>query len=158
MEKPDDYFDNIINEIKYKNEDKDKRRERALAIGEYLQSNIYGDGFYKLDRIDPEKLSNATKSMKIPEKDVLLAIMDDTTFGSAKEGIALCVDGIYWKALFESPSHISWDLAKDLYKSGKIEFKKSKIVFDKKSKIDLFITQFKKADALSSIEGILNII
>lgn len=74
MEKPDDYFDNIINEIKYKNEDKDKRRERALAIGEYLQSNIYGDGFYKLDRIDPEKLSNATKSMKIPEKDVVLAI------------------------------------------------------------------------------------
>jgi hypothetical protein len=148
-------LDNIIDEIKYANQDKDKRRLRAISIGNYLNSHAFGEGFYKLDMIGHEKLNNARKSMNIPAQDVVLAIMDDTAFGSAKEGIALCVDGIYWKTSFEASSYISWEVAKDLYDKGIIKFKNSKIDFGGKSKISLFMTQFTKSDALSSIEGIL---
>ena len=148
----------ILEDIKGDENDPEVMRQRAILIGRYLSREVFGEGFYKLDSIPENKLANARDSMSIPAADIILALMDDTAFGSAAEGIVLSSGGVYWKELFQSPNHISWNAAKSLYDVGKVRFKKSKIEFSDKLTLPLSMSQFRKDDALSAIKGILEII
>jgi hypothetical protein len=49
--------------------------------------------------IPEKKLSNARKTMNVPEKETVLILIDDTVFGSAKDGVLLTDWGIRYKEL-----------------------------------------------------------
>lgn len=63
--------------------------------------------FYK--SIPPKKLKNASESLKIPEASEVIALYDNTTFGSCKDGLAICSDGLYWKDDSIGQNSILWD-------------------------------------------------
>jgi hypothetical protein len=92
--------------------------------------------------IPEKKLNNAVIEYQIPqESDVLvLSLLDSTVFGSAKEGMAFCSSGIYWKNKHKrdqnGPFFISWVDFKsceihsegaDIYIGGKIFFTLEKV-------------------------------
>jgi len=51
---------------------------------------------YFSDTIPAEKLKNAIKYFKIPNNENVIFLCDNTVFGSAKVGFAICEQGIYW--------------------------------------------------------------
>lgn len=54
-----------------------------------------------------QKLKNASKAFLFPDKDEkIMLIMDQTIFGSCKEGFAMTEKGIYWKAHFEKAKQV----------------------------------------------------
>lgn len=67
------------------------------------------DGFYAGNRIPGKKLGNAIGSYGIGHTTDVIALIDCTVFGSAKDGMAICENGLYWHNQFESPMFISWD-------------------------------------------------
>ena len=70
------------------------------------------DDFYVGNEIPLKKLSNAIKSYPIDQDDVVLALVDATVFGSAKNGVAIGIKGIYWRNDFMKESEkrfISWN-------------------------------------------------
>lgn len=69
------------------------------------------DDFYVGNDIPEKKLYNAIKSYPIDHTDVVLALADATVFGSAKNGVAIGIKGVYWRNDFMKESEkrfISW--------------------------------------------------
>ena len=62
------------------------------SLDEYTDKNLF------VGTIPPKKLNNAiaTYAPKVSPEDVLL-LYDDTVFGSAKEGLLLTADAVYWR-------------------------------------------------------------
>lgn len=63
--------------------------------------------FYR--NIPPKKLKNALESLKIPEASEVIALYDNTVFGSCKNGLAICSDGLYWNDDSIGQNSILWD-------------------------------------------------
>lgn len=55
-----------------------------------------GTGYYVADLIPSSKLSNARDSFPIPARERVIALVDATVFGSAKNGLAIGASGVYW--------------------------------------------------------------
>jgi hypothetical protein len=64
--------------------------------------------FYFGSEIPEKKLANARTSFGIPSAEQIIALVDCTMFGSAKDGVAFSGSGIYWKNMFESPQSCKW--------------------------------------------------
>jgi hypothetical protein len=64
---------------------------------EWACNNYSGGGIPVGPLISPKKLSNAKKEFPLPMTAVAVGLVDCTAFGSNKNGLALCTDGIYWK-------------------------------------------------------------
>ena len=54
------------------------------------------------------QLSNIRSRCNIPKQENIIAIIDNTVFGSAKAGIAITAKGMYHKADFDTPFFVSW--------------------------------------------------
>lgn len=67
------------------------------------------NGYYVGNQITSKKLNNAIMSYGIPHEVEVIALIDCTVFGSAKDGLAICSDGLYWHNQFETPSRLDWD-------------------------------------------------
>lgn len=63
-------------------------------IVEVLKPLVNSDFF--VDDIPSKKLNNAINSYEIPEEENVIAIIDATVFGSAKNGLAITLNGLYW--------------------------------------------------------------
>jgi hypothetical protein len=61
-----------------------------------------------VDSIPELKLNNARESQHIPTSEVVIALIDTTVFGSAKDGLAVCESGLYWKNIYASPEYATW--------------------------------------------------
>lgn len=70
----------------------------------HKHKNLY---FYQ--EIPPKKLKNASESFKIPETSKVIALYDNTLFGSCKEGLAICSDGLYWQHTSDNKNIVLWD-------------------------------------------------
>jgi len=88
-----------------KSSDPSALREAVLTHCRKYNSN----GYYLTPSIPPSKLENARAAYQIPASSTMLALIDCTVFGSAKEGISVCDDGLYWRSGSSSPSQISWN-------------------------------------------------
>lgn len=66
-----------------------------------------GLGFYT-GEIPARKETNARARYDIPAHEELVALVDNTVFGSARRGIAICAGGIHWKGFILPPQHFSW--------------------------------------------------
>ena len=55
-----------------------------------------------------EQLVNIRKACRIPNSEKILGIIDETLFGSAKEGIAFTEKAIYNKSTFLDPFNFNW--------------------------------------------------
>lgn len=70
------------------------------------------DDFYVGSQIPDKKMSNAMAYYPIPRNEEILALIDSTVFGSAKQGMAIGESGIYWNNDWttESPKKsLSWE-------------------------------------------------
>lgn len=77
------------------------------AIRDVCKRHAEGS-FYFGAEIPEKKLANARISFAIPLSERIIALVDCTMFGSAKDGVAFGENGIYWKNAFESPLACEW--------------------------------------------------
>ena len=65
------------------------------------------------DKISIDKLENLRKCAGIPVNEVVIAIVDCTKLGTARDGLAFCYKGLYihngWTSTFKGNYFISWD-------------------------------------------------
>jgi len=81
------------------------QQKRLEAI---LYDARLGENYYVGKNIPADKLENAVKSFAIPPEENVLALIDTTLFGSAKEGVAFGLRGIYWKNKMVAPLQLSY--------------------------------------------------
>ncbi|MBI6874760.1 helix-hairpin-helix domain-containing protein [Clostridium aciditolerans] len=67
------------------------------------------DDLYFYENIPLKKLRNARESFKIPKTSAIIALYDNTIFGSCKDGLAICSDGLYWRHASNCSNVILWD-------------------------------------------------
>ena len=75
-----------------------------MSVENYIKNNIKnaGDKVYVVPEIPEKKLNNAiTAIAPNVNPEYVLAIIDSTLFGSAKEGLIFTGEGIYKKYSFE---------------------------------------------------------
>ena len=75
--------------------------------------NYAGDGYYVGELIPRGKLDNFRRemgSLALPAESVI-ALLDCTLFGSNKEGVAICTNGVYWNNNTARPhkGRLSWE-------------------------------------------------
>ena len=113
-----------------------KKFNRAVLKGIINKWNIDG-GFYIDGSIPEKKLKNAIEKYSIPYNESVIGLIDTTLMGSAKNGLALCLNGIYWRELLGSAQKI---LYSDLSKKYIATIKQSTITLlekDSKTEINL---------------------
>jgi len=69
--------------------------------------------FAVMANISPDKLHNAIKHYPVPADETVLALLDATVFGSAKNGMAFGHRGIYWKndwTTETAKNFLTWDV------------------------------------------------
>jgi len=65
---------------------------------------------YYLDPIPEKKVKNAYESLQVPPAERLVALIDFTAFGSAKNSMVVTGIGLYWKnGMDQTPKKLSWD-------------------------------------------------
>ncbi len=93
-------------------------REKLEAI---FTDTPLGGKFYVGKSIPADKEQNARKSYKIDADEKVIALIDATMLGSAKEGLAFGLKGIYWKNKMEQPVKLSYkQLSKSELSFGKL--------------------------------------
>lgn len=79
------------------------------------------DNFYVGEAVPAEKAQNAFKAFAVPEGETMYALADFTFVGNAKQGVALCDSGIYWRNMWSRADFLSWsDLAALPLKQSKL--------------------------------------
>ena len=76
---------------------------RSRKVLEILSRHASGSDFHVSPGIPPAKLANAAASCEIPKDERMLALIDCTIFGSAKNCLAFCTRGIYFHNGLASP-------------------------------------------------------
>ena len=105
---------------------------RLLGICEKFS----GSGYYIKNSIPEKKLKNAMKEYPLPKGDIVLALIDTTIFGSAKEGVAIGQYGLSWKNITETARKMSWEN----FAVTQIEKKNDGIHLDGKNRIESSIS------------------
>lgn len=62
-----------------------------------IMNNYSSDGFYIAGNIPATKYNNLKQEIPLPSSVKILALIDTTVMGSAKNGMAITTDGLYWK-------------------------------------------------------------
>ena len=81
---------------------------RAILKDLLKKFNICGS-FYIEESIPEKKLKNAIDKYKVPFNESVIGLIDTTLFGSAKEGLAFGLKGLYWHELMNDPQKINYD-------------------------------------------------
>lgn len=90
---------------------------------------------YYLDPIPEVKVNNARDSLNIPSTEPLVALVDFTLFGSAKDAMVVTGVGLYWKNVTDkTPNYLSWDELRQCTPCEKSFINKS-IIFNDESKM-----------------------
>jgi hypothetical protein len=61
-------------------------------------------GLYVGERIPPKKLHNAVETFPVPSEEKVLGLLDCTVFGSNKNGLAICAEGLRWRNDWTTPT------------------------------------------------------
>ena len=65
--------------------------------------------YFAASDISVKKKRNARKNYGIPDSEKFLALIDTSFFGSAKKGLAFCMDKIYWKESGKPEASMTYD-------------------------------------------------
>lgn len=91
------------------------------------------DDFYKAEKSIPQKkLEAAILNYPVPRQETILALVDATLFGSAKNGLVIGLQGIYWKndwTTETTKNFLSWDEMVESSKSISTTLLTSDVVF-----------------------------
>lgn len=86
----------------------------------YTEFHTANDGMFKGAEVSASKENNLRKTAQIPQDVKILLLIDNTVFGSAKNGMALTESGIYlhndWAGKTSGSFFVSW---KEFVKNGK---------------------------------------
>jgi hypothetical protein len=77
-------------------------------IVDLIKSVKISGKFHPTGSIPDKKEQNARASLQIPAQDKMHALVDITIFGSAKDSVAICSSGVYWKGLNEKPKFLKY--------------------------------------------------
>ncbi len=86
----------IVDEYKANKEKEIKKKELIEDLIKICTKYKKERCIYLIGNIPKKKLNNAKKSFYIPHEEEVILLFDDTFFGSAKDGLAICGNGIYW--------------------------------------------------------------
>lgn len=64
---------------------------------------------YFVEPIPAKKVNNARVSLNIPPSEEIIALIDFTVLGGAKDAMVVTESGLYWKTVMESPRVLSWE-------------------------------------------------
>ncbi len=82
-----------------------------IIISQYIKE-INCNDFYITPKIPANKIFNAFGHYLIPREENIVALLDATVFGSAKNGMAFCNSGIFWRndwTTETSKQHLTWE-------------------------------------------------
>ncbi len=108
-----------------------------------------GMGYQYLNNISDKKKNTAIINYKIPNNEQMIALIDGTLLGNAKNGVAICTTGLYWSNPWMSKTNVTYISWEDYAKSD-LKLKDSEIsvgdgavistigYFDDKQMISLF--------------------
>ena len=74
----------------------------------FKNTDISGS-YFAASNISGKKEKNARDKYGIPDSEEILALIDATVLGSAKEGLAFCADKIYWKRSGKPEASMNYD-------------------------------------------------
>jgi len=85
-------------------------------------------GYYVGEKIPLKKMVNAFTYYPIPDDERIVALLDSTTFGSGRTGLAICERGIYWRNRLLTEHKKGTFLPWDDFRSVHVEKGESKTV------------------------------
>ncbi|MBI9075683.1 MAG: hypothetical protein JEZ02_09755 [Desulfatibacillum sp.] len=107
--------------------------------------------------IPEKKINNALKNYVTNEHDTILALVDFTFFGSAKKGLAIGTNGMYWKDdSSENEQFIDWKTLDPIV--GQITAENNIIILSEYSRIDIGGSSLKPKDLIAFIKEINHLI
>lgn len=122
-------------------------------VNVYLKENIsaVSSNVFVAPEIPTKKLNNAAESMKLVDSiNAIIAIYDNTLFGSAKDGFALTGEKIVIKNAFEAPFSLSFTEIEE------VKYIRNVTVSDKgKEKVEQYIDFIKKDGKVIKLNGLL---
>lgn len=122
-------------------------------VNVYLKENIsaVSSNVFVAPEIPKKKLNNAAESMKLVDSiNAIIAIYDNTLFGSAKDGFALTGEKIVIKNAFEAPFSLSFTEIEE------VKYIRNVTVSDKgKEKVEQYIDFIKKDGKVIKLNGLL---
>ena len=142
-----------------------------MSVENYIKNNIKnaGDKVYVVPEIPEKKLNNAiTAIAPNVNPEYVLAIIDSTLFGSAKEGLIFTGEGIYKKYSFEEREEYrfedikkaEYEVTKKIKDNGKVEEKEHiYLQMDNDNKVELSSTYLMNVNyegLVEIINGIIN--
>ena len=92
---------------------------------------------YFTDPIPNKKATNARKSLNIPSIEKIVALIDFTVFGSAKDAMVVTESGLYWKQLLQEPIFLPWEKLRQFTISEEKSEGQKSISFDNDLKMSL---------------------
>ena len=125
----------IEKEYKIKKEIEQKKNELFNDLKDICSKYKKIRCFYFMDSIPQNKCTNAKKSFYIPHDERIILLFDETFFGSNKDGLAICGNGIYWHNKFYTPTRdnkLLWDEFIEI----KITYKETKVFLGKGNVLD----------------------
>ncbi|EKO3692665.1 hypothetical protein P0F02_000697 [Vibrio metschnikovii] len=124
-----------------------------INVNVYLKENIsaVSSNVFVAPEIPTKKLNNAAESMKLVDSiNAIIAIYDNTLFGSAKDGFALTGEKIVIKNAFEAPFSLSFTEIEE------VKYIRNVTVSDKgKEKVEQYINFIKKDGKIIKLNGLL---
>lgn len=82
------------NEVVTSNTESDNIIDKLIQICQKYNTSNY----HVANNIPSKKIRNAIASYRIPASTEIVALVDGTIFQSAKNGLAICSDGLYWNS------------------------------------------------------------
>ena len=111
--------------------------DRKTLEAMFIDSPL-GGKCYVGKSIPADKEQNARKSYRIDADEEVIALIDATMLGSAKEGVAFGLKGIYWKNKMEQPVKLSYkQLSKSELSFGKLLKKDSIYIKYEDTKLEI---------------------
>jgi len=74
-----------------------------------INENIRGERIFIGSSIPHDKLTNATTSFAIPANESVLVLIDNTLFGSSKNGAAFTTAALYFRDILKPPGRVGYD-------------------------------------------------
>ncbi len=125
----------IVREYNINKENENRKTEIINDLTEICKKYRNVQCFYLIGEIPNKKLLNSKKSFYIPHDEIVVLLYDETMFGSAKDGLAICGNGIYWHNNFSVSSNkhtLNWDELLDI----NIKYNSHTVFFGNGNKLD----------------------
>ena len=118
---------------------KARRKDFPAKVMKLCERYEETDWCFTSETAETKKLVRATKTFGIPADEDILMLYDDTLFGSNKNGFAVCLEGIYWRNAWDTPTKRT-SLTWEKFAEREIKLGENSIDFGRGDRISIAVT------------------